>query len=173
MASIGKRELEGLQLTVVDVTSARGQRQTKRTKTKDNREARSASEPPPPAQASADQVSPHQSLETSVPEPSSPTFSPPQSAGEGEPAPTSSTETGLRDCDICGDSSPASDLPAHKGCPRHTKVCRDCLAHWIAHKVDNWFEMQGKTCPCLVEGCPGAPTLESAKQSTTPELFER
>jgi hypothetical protein len=49
MASIGKRELEGLQLTVVDVTSARGQRQTKRTKTKDNREARSASEPPPPA----------------------------------------------------------------------------------------------------------------------------
>jgi hypothetical protein len=122
---------------------------------------------------SAAQASRQQSPETRTSASASPTSCSPLAASEGGAAPTSSTELELHDCDICGDSSPASDFPAREGCENKTNVCRSCFTDFLTHKVDSAFEMQGNTCPCSIAGCRAVTTWESAKQYATPELNSR
>ncbi|KAF2823247.1 hypothetical protein CC86DRAFT_409172 [Ophiobolus disseminans] len=78
------------------------------------------------------------------------------------------TTTSTRECAVCGDSHPISELPALAECEHPPRTCADCYAGWVASQLEGsgWREAKCPDGECNIKL-----TYHEVQQIATPEIF--
>lgn len=80
------------------------------------------------------------------------------------------TAISTRECAVCGDRHPISELPSLAECKHPPQTCAECYAGWVASQLEGsgWKEAK---CP---EGdCKIQLTYHEVQQIATPDIFEK
>ena len=73
-----------------------------------------------------------------------------------------------RDCAVCGDSYPISELPSLADCEHSPQTCATCYAGWVTAQLQgsSWREAK-----CPESECKVKLTYYEVQQTATPEIF--
>ncbi|KAI4669024.1 uncharacterized protein J4E79_001066 [Alternaria viburni] len=74
----------------------------------------------------------------------------------------------LRECSVCGDSSPVQDYPSLMACEHIPDVCQECFIQWLDQ------QMQGsERASCPSSGCTNAITHDDVQRYASREMYTR